>query len=56
MPQVHSFVPLQAARCASSAYVTLAQFDAYTKALQVIHAGSAELLVLLYMRDAVIPT
>jgi hypothetical protein len=35
MPQVESFVPLQAARYTSSACVTLAQFDAYIKALQV---------------------
>ena len=38
-------VSLQPAGCASSACVTLAQFDAYTKALQAIRVGSANLLV-----------
>jgi hypothetical protein len=56
MSQVHSFVPLQAARCASSAGAALAQFDAYTKALQALRMGSAELLVPLYMHRTVIPT
>lgn len=50
------FVPLQAAHRVSSARVTLAQFDAYTRALQVIRAGSAKLLVSLHMHGAVIST
>jgi len=56
MLQVRSCVPLQPARCASSACMSLAQFDAYTKALQVIRTGLAKLLVPLYMRGALIPT
>jgi hypothetical protein len=56
MPQVHSYVPLQGECCASNACVTLAQFDAYTKALQVIRAESAKLFVPLYMHGAIIPT
>ena len=47
---------LQSARCTSSACVPLVQSDVYTKALQVIGAGLAKLLVSLYMRGALIPT
>ena len=56
MLQVRSCVPLQAVRCVSNACMSLAQFDAYTKALQVIRAGLTKLLVPLYMRGALTPT
>jgi hypothetical protein len=47
------FIPLQAVRRVSSTRVTLAQFDAYTRALQVVRAGSAKLLVPLHAHGAV---